>query len=80
MRAVPALDLRGAASPGEWDLVAAALDDFPLLAIHDTGTDEAPEWRVFFRDTGDRDRAAAVLVASFPSITATPAANFMEGS
>lgn len=72
MRAVPALDLHGAATPDDWDLVSAALDDYPLLAIHDTGTEDAPEWRVFFRETVDRDRAAATLAAQFPALTITP--------
>jgi ribosomal protein L11 methyltransferase len=72
MRAVPALDLHGAASLDEWGLVAAALDDFPVVAIHETGTDAEPAWRVFFRGEAARDRAATTLIASFPALTITP--------
>jgi ribosomal protein L11 methyltransferase len=70
---VPALDLHGPLTAGEWDLLAAALDDFSIGAVHETGTDDAPRWRVFFRDQADRDRAAAAIATSFPALTLAPA-------
>jgi len=71
--AVPALDLHGSLTAGEWDLVAAALDDFPIVAVHETGSDDAPAWRVFFRDPADRDRAGAVIAECFPALAIAPA-------
>jgi ribosomal protein L11 methyltransferase len=70
---VPCLDLRGALTAADWDLVAAALDDFAIVAVHETEADGAPEWRVFFRDTPDRDRAAAAIAQSFPALAIAPA-------
>jgi ribosomal protein L11 methyltransferase len=54
-------------------MVAAALDDFSIAAVHERGTGDAPEWRVFFRDAADRDRAAAAIAESFPTLAIAPA-------
>jgi ribosomal protein L11 methyltransferase len=62
VRAFPALDLRfPAAHPALIDIVTARLDDCAPTAIHETGTDEAPEWRVFFADKDARNDAARAL-------------------
>jgi ribosomal protein L11 methyltransferase len=62
VRSFPALDLRfPVADQALVDLVTARLDDCAPSAIHDTGTDEAPIWRVFFSDAAARDGAAQAL-------------------
>jgi ribosomal protein L11 methyltransferase len=66
VRLSPALDLSfPPASPDLIDLVTAMIDDFAPAAIHETGTDEAPEWRVFFGHRATRDDAAGAIEASF---------------
>jgi ribosomal protein L11 methyltransferase len=43
------------------DLVTALLDDFGPAAIHETGPDGAPAWRVFFGTSAIRDLALTAL-------------------
>jgi ribosomal protein L11 methyltransferase len=67
VRPSPALDVSFPASlPGLVDLVTALLDDFAPAAIHETGTEDAPQWRVFFGQPAIRDQALAALTAAFP--------------
>jgi ribosomal protein L11 methyltransferase len=47
------------------DLVAASLDEHAPSAIHETGADEAPCWRVFFGSRAARDEAERSLAAAF---------------
>jgi ribosomal protein L11 methyltransferase len=62
VRSYPAIDLRfPAGNPVLVDLVTARLDDRAPSAIHDTGTDDVPIWRVFFDDADVRDEAARAL-------------------
>jgi ribosomal protein L11 methyltransferase len=53
------------ASPELIDLVTASLDDFAPAAVHETGADDAPEWRVFFGRVETRDEACASLTLAF---------------
>jgi ribosomal protein L11 methyltransferase len=59
----PALDL--SFPPELIDLVTALLDDLDPAAIHETGPDDAPAWRVFFTEPAARDDAADALAARF---------------
>jgi ribosomal protein L11 methyltransferase len=62
---VPVLDLSWRSGAGDEllrELLAAALDDFDPLAIHDTDT--ADGWRVFFKTAAQRDAAADALRGS----------------
>jgi ribosomal protein L11 methyltransferase len=43
------------------DLVTALLDDFGPAAIHETGPEGAPAWRVFFGTSAIRDEALTAL-------------------
>jgi ribosomal protein L11 methyltransferase len=62
----PALDLTFPPARSDLiDLVAAALDEHAPSAIHETGTDEAPCWRVFFGSGAARDEAQRSLAAAF---------------
>jgi len=61
VRTWPALDL----SPVS-DLIEAALVDFDVCAIDERS---AEEWRVFFTDAAERDRAAAALPGGFPNLS-----------
>jgi ribosomal protein L11 methyltransferase len=75
VRLSPALDLSFPAGHVELiDLVTALLDDFAPAAIHETGDDDAPEWRVFFGQAATRDDAATALGAVFEpqGVTVTP--------
>ena len=65
MRISPALDLSfPSAAPELIDLVTALLDDFGPAAIHETGPERAPAWRVFFETAAIRDEARAALTRS----------------
>jgi ribosomal protein L11 methyltransferase len=65
-RLYSALDLRFPAGfPDLPDLVSAALDDLAPSAVHETGTDDRPVWRIFFPSSESRDRASATLQAAF---------------
>jgi ribosomal protein L11 methyltransferase len=63
---IPCLDL---VFPGDApdlaDRVALALDDLTPAAIHETGDDSAPVWRVFLSDPAAIPRAAQLLKARF---------------
>jgi ribosomal protein L11 methyltransferase len=62
VRSFPALDVHfPTGNPVLVDLVTGRLDDCSPSAIHDTGTDDAPIWRVFFADTAARADAARAL-------------------
>lgn len=65
---IPCLDL---AFPGDApdlaDRVALALDDLAPAAIHETGNDAAPVWRVFLSDPAAIPRAAQLMKARFGS-------------
>lgn len=62
MRNFPALDLAfPPGAPELIDVVTGLLDDFGPAAIHETGSDAAPEWRVFFARPTIRDEAAVTL-------------------
>ena len=60
-RAVPALDLHIPHSELS-DPVSLALHDLAPAAVHETGPDESPVWRVFFSTTEARDAAARFLM------------------
>lgn len=67
-RLIPALDLRFPPLPllpNLPDLVALALDDLAPAAIHETGPDDGPTWRVFLSDPNLTGKAAARLGAYF---------------
>jgi ribosomal protein L11 methyltransferase len=63
---IPCLDLAfpGGASDLA-DRVALALDELTPAAIHETGDDQAPVWRVFLSDPAAIPRAARLLKARF---------------
>jgi ribosomal protein L11 methyltransferase len=62
VRVFPALDLRfPAADPRIVDVVTARLDDWAPAAIHETGSEDSPLWRVFFSDSAARDDASRAL-------------------
>lgn len=60
-RAVPVLDLHIPHSELS-DLVSLALHDLTPAAVHETGSDESPVWRVFFTTTEARDAAGRFLM------------------
>jgi ribosomal protein L11 methyltransferase len=67
-RLIAALDLRFPAlalRPNLPDLVALALDDLAPAAIHETGAEDNPTWRVFLSDPRLTGKAAARLSAEF---------------
>jgi ribosomal protein L11 methyltransferase len=67
-RQVHALDIHFpplAPYPDLPDLVAAALDDSGVAAVHETGADDQPRWRVFVSDPSQLARIAAELNAGF---------------
>ena len=65
---IPCLDLAFPAdAPDLADRVALALDDLAPAAIHETGNDAAPVWRVFLSDPAAIPRAATLLKARFGS-------------
>ena len=69
-RTVPCLDLRFpplAANPDLPDRVAAALDELAPAAIHESGDEAAPAWRVFLADASAIDEARAALDREFSS-------------
>jgi ribosomal protein L11 methyltransferase len=62
----PALDLTFPPARSDLiDLVTASLDEHAPSAIHESGTDEAPRWRVFFGSHAGRDEAERSLAAAF---------------
>lgn len=62
MRTSPAIDLSFPEEAFELiDLVTALLDDFGPAAIHETGPERAPAWRVFFGTQAIRDEALTAL-------------------
>jgi len=66
VRLSPALDLSFPSESAELiDLVTAVLDDFGPAAIHETGPDDTPAWRVFFARPAIRDQAAGALTTAF---------------
>ena len=66
VRISPALDLSfPPAAPELTDLVIALLDDFGPAAIHETGAERAPMWRVFFGTATVRDEALAALTRTY---------------
>jgi ribosomal protein L11 methyltransferase len=67
-RLIPALDLRFpplVLRPNLPDLVSLALDDLAPAAIHETGAEDRPTWRVFLTDAKQIGKAAARLSAEF---------------
>ncbi len=67
-RLIPALDLRFpplVLRPELPDLVALTLHDLAPAAIHETGPDDGPTWRVFLTDPKLTGKAAARLSAEF---------------
>ena len=71
MRTWPALEvgrLKPAAT-GAPDMLQAALVDYRISAIDETATDQ---WRVFFSNDAERDRAAANLTRQFPDLSLRP--------
>jgi ribosomal protein L11 methyltransferase len=47
------------------DLVTALLDDFAPAAIHETGPERAPAWRVFFGTSSARHQALTALTRAY---------------
>ena len=71
MRTWPALDV-GRLTPsaeGAPDLLQAALVDYRVSAIDENAPDQ---WRVFFSNDAERDRAAANLTQQFPDLSLRP--------
>lgn len=69
-RTIPALDLHfptGTITPGLADQVSLALDDLAPAAVHESGSDEQPVWRIFLSDPSTVDAVAATLTALFAS-------------
>jgi ribosomal protein L11 methyltransferase len=67
-RTVACLDLRfppPAVAPDLPERVTVALHNFPTAAIHESGEDDAPTWRVFFSDPSAIDDAVSVLGREF---------------
>jgi ribosomal protein L11 methyltransferase len=70
-RLITALDLRFpplVLRPNLPDLVVLALDDLAPAAIHETGPDDSPTWRVFLTDATLTGKAAARLSAEFGAL------------
>ena len=68
MRSIDALDLHFPALAGRADLpdrVASFLDDFGLSAIHETGDEDRPIWRIFPSDISQTEAIHAALTATF---------------
>lgn len=74
MRPSPALDLGFPPDEAVAARVTARLDDFSPAAIHETGTDDAPAWRVFFASAAVRDEAHAAFAHEFAAegVTSAP--------
>jgi ribosomal protein L11 methyltransferase len=67
-RSLRALDLHFPFLAGDGDLpgrVAAALDDLSPAAVHETGDDDRPTWRIFPADQSQLDVMASMLAAAF---------------
>jgi ribosomal protein L11 methyltransferase len=67
-RSLRALDLHFPFLAGDGDLsgrVAAALDDLSPAAVHETGDDHRPTWRIFPADQSQLDVMASMLAAAF---------------
>jgi ribosomal protein L11 methyltransferase len=62
VRSWPALDIHPVS-----ELLQAALVDYEATAVEERASD----WRVFFANTGERDRAATALRIEFPNLTIT---------
>jgi ribosomal protein L11 methyltransferase len=68
VRSIDALDLHFPPLAGRADLpdrVATLLDDFGLAAVHETGDEERPIWRIFPSDLAQVGAVAAALTATF---------------
>ncbi len=67
-RSLPAIELRFPVLAPDSDLpdrVTLALDDLALAAVHESGTDAQPVWRVFLDVPSDTDRAQRHLAQQF---------------
>jgi hypothetical protein len=67
-RTIPCLDLHFPSlgdQPDLPDLVSLALYDLSPAAIHETGDDRVPVWRIFLSDPARVDAAARQLAARF---------------
>ena len=70
-RTIPCLDLHFPSlddQPDLPDLVSLALYDLSPAAIHETGDDRVPVWRIFLSDPARVDAAARHLAARFDAI------------
>jgi ribosomal protein L11 methyltransferase len=70
-RTVPCLDLRFPAlttRPDLPDRVAAALDDLSPAAVHESGDEASPLWRVFLADPLATDQARTALEHEFAAL------------
>jgi ribosomal protein L11 methyltransferase len=68
VRSIDALDLHFPPIAGRADLpdrVASFLDDYGLSAVHETGDDDRPTWRIFPSDISQTAAIAAALTATF---------------
>jgi ribosomal protein L11 methyltransferase len=70
-RTWPALEVgrREATAPDALDQLQAAFLDYKIAAIEDTSPDN---WRVYFSNNDERDRASADLSRQFPELTMQP--------
>ena len=66
MRTWPAIDVGRLRAALASDLFQAALTDYSVLAVDEHSDDE---WRVFFQNGTERDRALAALRSQFPDLT-----------
>ena len=68
-RSYPAIDLHfPPRAPHLTDLLSAVLDDLGPSAVHETGDDDRPAWRIFFATPESRDRAAETLATAFAAV------------
>ena len=70
-RSLRALDLHFPSLAGDEDLpgrVAAALDDLSPAAVHETGDDDKPTWRIFPSDQSRLGAMASTLAAAFEPV------------
>src|SRR5918995_37292 len=64
-RTIAVLDLYFPGNPALPDLVSMLLDDLSPAAIHETGPDAVPVWRVFFASAAARDEAHRAVCERF---------------